>query len=74
MTEKYIPEAMFPEGSPAEQYYRIEQGTHVALEATVVEVIEPGRLRVSIEGAHVEVTEYQKIQPRDEGEWVVYVP
>ena len=67
------PHNMFPSGSPAEEYYRIGPGTKVAVELEVLRV-DGDAVRVKIGGTTAWITEFQKIQPYEEGQWTVYVP
>ena len=63
-------------GSPADDYYRMEAGTHVAIEAVITAVTDDG-FAVKIGDQEVNIKRedlHQKIQPADVGEWVVYVP
>lgn len=67
------PHRTFPKESPAEKYYRIEPGTKVAVELEVVEV-QGDAVKVRIGETTAWITEFQKVQPNEEGQWTVYVP
>ena len=56
-------------------YYNVAVGTHVAIEAEVVEVLKGSyRVKVGDSVATVDIGDIQKVQDGDRGQWVVYVP
>ena len=68
----------FEDGSPADKHYHVKEGTYVALEGRVVQVLGEGlypRVRVQLaDGQFAVVDDYQKVQDWEHDQWVVYVP